>query len=89
MSTPGPFEQWARSEGLISESHGVRFVNSQCDVAQKAWQASRTAALEEAAIAAWSAGMDEYGQYSQLMDPRHVGSVCAKRIRALAKGDGE
>ncbi|CDY76151.1 hypothetical protein BGLT_05224 [Caballeronia glathei] len=33
------FETWARDEGLISESHGVRFVNSMCDVARKAWDA--------------------------------------------------
>ncbi|WP_250481856.1 DUF551 domain-containing protein [Caballeronia sp. NCTM5] len=40
------FEAWAISEGLISESHGVRFVNSMCDTAKKAWQAR--AALDAA-----------------------------------------
>lgn len=34
------FEAWAMQEGLISESHGVRFVNSMCDVAQKTWNAA-------------------------------------------------
>jgi hypothetical protein len=34
------FEAWATKEGLISESHGVRFVNSMCDVARKAWDAA-------------------------------------------------
>ncbi|MBB5414048.1 hypothetical protein [Paraburkholderia atlantica] len=34
------FEAWATKEGLIGESHGVRFVNSQCDVARKAWDAA-------------------------------------------------
>lgn len=38
-----PFEAWAMQEGLISESHGVRFVNSVCDVAQKAWNAALAA----------------------------------------------
>lgn len=48
MSQNEAFEAWARQEGLISESHGVRFVNSMCDVAKMAWMASRRAALEEA-----------------------------------------
>lgn len=33
------FEQWAKKEGLIQESFGVRSVNSMCDVAKLAWQA--------------------------------------------------
>jgi hypothetical protein len=37
------FEAWAMEEGLIGESHGVRFVNSMCDVAQKAWNAALAA----------------------------------------------
>lgn len=37
------FEIWAKAEGLISESHGIRFTNSMCDVAQKAWTAGRAA----------------------------------------------
>lgn len=49
------------------------------------WQAAEASAIERCAVAAWSAGMDEYGSFSQLMDPRHVGSICAKAIRALAK----
>jgi hypothetical protein len=34
------FDAWATKEGLISESHGVRFVNSMCDVARKVWDAA-------------------------------------------------
>ena len=37
------FDAWAIKEGLISESHGVRFVNSQCDTARKAWDAALSA----------------------------------------------
>ncbi|MFM0226116.1 hypothetical protein [Paraburkholderia dipogonis] len=42
-AAPQLFEEWATKEGLISESHGVRFVNSMCDVAQKAWNAALAA----------------------------------------------
>lgn len=79
MSTREEFEKWWL-EHPVCEFTGVG-----ADDVFAAWKAARAQALEDAAIAAWSAGMDEYGQYSQLMDPRHVGSVCAKRIRALAK----
>lgn len=34
------FEAWARSEGLIQESHGIRSVNSMTDLARKAWNAA-------------------------------------------------
>lgn len=37
------FEAWATSIGLIAESHGIRSVNSQCDVAFSAWQAALSA----------------------------------------------
>jgi hypothetical protein len=42
-AAPQSFETWATKEGLISESHGVRFVNSMCDVARKAWSAALAA----------------------------------------------
>lgn len=38
------FEQWARNEGLIVESHGVLSVNHACDVARKAWDTGRATA---------------------------------------------
>ncbi|MFM0503895.1 hypothetical protein [Paraburkholderia caffeinilytica] len=84
MSDRDQFEVWATSEGLISESHGVRFVNSMCDVARKSWQASRRAALEEAAVAC-----------EAVRDLKWRGTVfysaaateCAAVIRALADGD--
>jgi hypothetical protein len=33
------FEGWAKKETLISESHGVRLVNSHCATARRAWDA--------------------------------------------------
>jgi hypothetical protein len=45
------FEAWATNEGLISESHGVRFVNSMCDVARKAWDAAIAAGGAQEAVA--------------------------------------
>lgn len=37
------FEVWAKAEGLIQESHGIRSTSSMCDVALKAWKAGRAA----------------------------------------------
>lgn len=37
---PDEFEAFAKREGLITESHGLRFVNSAIDVARKAWNAA-------------------------------------------------
>lgn len=34
------FEAWARDEGLIQESHGIRSVNSMTELARKAWDAA-------------------------------------------------
>ncbi|PNE59848.1 hypothetical protein A8H39_01495 [Paraburkholderia fungorum] len=51
QTAPAPtFEEWARTEGLISESRGVRFVNSMCGIAEKAWDAATLAGriVEEA-----------------------------------------
>lgn len=42
-AAPQSFETWAIQEGLISESHGIRFVNAMCDVASKAWYAALAA----------------------------------------------
>ncbi|EOV0678469.1 DUF551 domain-containing protein [Cronobacter dublinensis] len=39
------FDEWAKNVGLISESHGVRSVNSVTDIARKAWNACRAAML--------------------------------------------
>jgi len=48
------------------------------------WQASRAAALEEAAVTAWSTGMDEHNRLGgRLQDVRNAGSLAAQRIRAL------
>lgn len=61
------FEAWAMREGLISESHGVRFVNSMCDIAKKAWHAGAAGASEGQADDAaprvqwWLAKLDSYG----------------------------
>ncbi|WP_321967073.1 hypothetical protein [Burkholderia cepacia] len=60
--TPSPagavsFDEWARREGLISESHGVRFVNSMCDVARKAWDAARSPAMAAEAVASPAAAI--------------------------------
>lgn len=35
------FEAWAKTEGLIQESYGIRSTSSMCDVALKAWRAGR------------------------------------------------
>ncbi|EOI5715319.1 hypothetical protein ACMS0D_001589 [Cronobacter turicensis] len=40
------FEAWAKNEGLIQESYGLRSVNSATDVARKAWNACRAAMLQ-------------------------------------------
>lgn len=40
------FEVWARSEGLIHDSYGLRTVNTSADVARKAWNACRAAMLQ-------------------------------------------
>ena len=40
------FEVWARSEGLIHDSYGLRTVNTSADVARKAWNACRAAILQ-------------------------------------------
>ena len=79
MSEREQFEAWFRKEhGWYEETLALSTGEF------NAWQASRNAALEEAAVVAWSEGMDTYGPFSQLMDPRSVGSLCAKRIRAIA-----
>lgn len=46
------FEAWARAEGLIQESYGLRSVNSATDVARNAWEASRAAMLAAPAVQA-------------------------------------
>jgi hypothetical protein len=66
-----PGERWAEEVQRIVAAHN------------SALQESRRAAIEEAAVKAWSTGMDEYGPYSTFMDPRHVGSRCATAIRSL------
>lgn len=40
------FEVWARSEGLMHDSYGLRTVNTSADVARKAWNACRSAMLQ-------------------------------------------
>ena len=35
------FESWAKSQGLIRESYGLKIVASVCDTAWMAWQAAR------------------------------------------------
>lgn len=47
------FEAWAKSEGLIQESHGLRSVNSMCDMALKAWRAGRAALASQGEPVAW------------------------------------
>lgn len=50
IKTFGPvtdgFEVWAKSEGLIHDSYGLRTVNPSADVAIKAWNACRAAMLQ-------------------------------------------
>jgi hypothetical protein len=48
-------------------------------------EASRRAALEEAASAALNASLDAIWADGRLMDAREVGSACAAAIRKLAK----
>ncbi|HFQ8316310.1 hypothetical protein ABK733_18395 [Citrobacter freundii] len=40
------FEVWAKAEGLIHDSYGLRTINSSADVARKAWNACRAAMLQ-------------------------------------------
>ena len=42
------FEVWAKTEGLIHDSYGLRTVNTSADVARKAWNACRAAMLQGA-----------------------------------------
>ncbi len=44
-SATDEFEAWAKAEGLIHDSYGVRTVNTSADVARKAWNACRAAML--------------------------------------------
>ncbi len=57
------FEVWARSEGLIHDSYGLRTVNTSADVARKAWNACRAAMLQgsdrKPELAVWYGSMPE------------------------------
>ncbi|MGL3295346.1 hypothetical protein [Salmonella enterica] len=57
------FEVWARSEGLIHDSYGLRTVNTSADVARKAWNACRAAMLQGAdgkpELTVWYGSMPE------------------------------
>jgi hypothetical protein len=56
------FEVWAKDRGLIQESHGIRSVNSVCDVALEAWKAGRAALASNPATTtegAWVSVDDE------------------------------
>jgi len=48
------------------------------------WQASRRAALEQAASAALNASLDAIWADGRLIDAREAGSACADAIRKLA-----
>ncbi|NUY33256.1 hypothetical protein F0160_22485 [Paraburkholderia sp. JPY303] len=73
--TAPTFVAWATMEGLISESHGVRFVNSQCDVAQKAWDAALAAggAVQEPAAIVRD-NPDDIGTIIEATRPLEVGT---------------
>jgi hypothetical protein len=62
----------------LTEDHFVK-------VARAIEQASRRAALEQAASAALNASLDSIWADGRLMDAREVGSACAAAIRKLAK----
>ena len=68
------FEAWAKSEGLITEHHGIMGINSVCAVAEKAWQAAQADAYERAAKLC-----------DELYDSGGTAYGCADAIRALAK----
>lgn len=51
-SVPDDFDVWAKAEGLIRESYGLRSVNSITDIARRAWSASRAASMAAPAVQA-------------------------------------
>jgi hypothetical protein len=81
------FEAWAMQAGLISESHGIRFVNSMCDVARKAWQASRRAALEECWEAVHAERLEDPTDLPDDIAYELAVRDCEAAIRGLANGD--
>lgn len=44
------FDVWAKAEGLIHDSYGLRTINSSADVARKAWNACRAAMQSDGAL---------------------------------------
>ncbi|WP_186257369.1 hypothetical protein [Burkholderia gladioli] len=70
------FDAWARDEGLIQESHGVRSVNSMCDVARKAW----SAALASQAAAPHTSVADDplRERVTRLLVDLHAGAVLSE-----------
>jgi hypothetical protein len=74
------FEAWWKEEG---EFQAGQWRNSKV-LMEMAWQESRKQALEEAAVAAWSKGMDEHSKALGFRcDARNVGAACAASIRTL------
>ncbi len=65
------FEVWARSEGLIHDSYGLRTVNTSADVARKAWNACRAAMLQTVNSPVIP---DKWIQVSERMPPNKPGS---------------
>jgi hypothetical protein len=82
-----------RFESVMAEKLGPHaiikvegeYVQPAMRLALIAWQASRRAALEEAASAALNASLDAIWADGRLMDAREIGSACAAAIRELAK----
>lgn len=71
------FEVWAKAEGLVQESHGIRSTSSMCDVARKAWKTGR-AALAAAPVQA---------QHSDdIAVDRFAATMKAKMAASRAKG---
>lgn len=55
------FEAWAKAEGLIHDSYGMRTVNTSADVARKAWNHCRDAMLQ---LYGNSEQLDEVGSWN-------------------------
>ena len=89
------FEAWAKSEGLITDRHGVMSTNSMCGVADKAWQAALAWAYEDAArfcesnCAGISYANGNQGpcltEFPKECGGRHDGMTYAEAIRERAK----
>jgi hypothetical protein len=94
ITTPTPqadaaptFEAWATKEGLISESHGVRFVNSMCDVARKAWGAAIAAGGAQEAVTDTKSKLPEFSgciEWSNYRNRQGYGSFKADGKMSLA-----